>query len=134
LWRYIVNPRFTGLFMTNICSENKFWIQIAYIYRLLKLDIFLNWIILYNFDNLMMFVSFFIQLCLVLSMWFVRTKNSVFRGLEGHFWGLTLLGISGYFFRVHDSVLGKNIVFAPCFGPILVQFLTLNHSGNLTSK
>ena len=49
-----------------------------------------------DFNDMMFLLVLLIQLCLILVIWFVRTKNNVFRGLEGHFWGLAMLGISRF--------------------------------------
>jgi hypothetical protein len=46
----------------------------------------------HDFDDLIFLLVLLIQLCLVLVMWFVRTKSSVFRCLEGHFLGLDSVG------------------------------------------
>jgi hypothetical protein len=65
---------------------------------------------MHDFDDFMFFLSvLLIQLCLVLIMWFVRTKNIVFKGLKGHFRGLTVCWVFSGLLGSVLHVIGKNI-------------------------
>jgi hypothetical protein len=61
------------------------------------------------YDDLMFLLVFFIQLCLVLIIWFVRTENNKFRGLKVYFLGLIASSILRFCWAIFFIFLERTL-------------------------
>jgi hypothetical protein len=81
-----------------------------------------SWNLMHICDDLMFFVSSLGSTMLVSIMWFVRTKNSEFRGLKGQIWVLAVVIQFLEFFQI----LGSCSLHELCLSLLFLELFWVN--------